>query len=209
MEIASNMLLQILATWPVPSAPQWTTFFPIFSKIGFAVSNALLSPPTINVSVAASAPTVPPETGASSMTIFFCAAEAATSRAVCGSMVLQSISKVPGFTLASNCPVPAYTSRTWGEEGSIVMTTSAFFTVSATDVAAVAPVATTLATASGNTSNTASACPALTRLRAIGPPILPNPMNPIFISFLLALSDQFEGWSLRGALFATKQSRIS
>ena len=51
--------------------------------------------------VPAAAPPVPPETGASPMSTPLAAAALDTSRAVCGSMVLQSTVGVPGRTPAS------------------------------------------------------------------------------------------------------------
>src|SRR5579885_2573824 len=44
-----------------------------------------------------------------------------------------------------------------------------------------APAATASATAASTTSNTTSWWPALSRLRAMGAPMLPSPMNPILI----------------------------
>src|SRR6202008_3135003 len=65
MEMPRIMLLQILAACPAPAPPQCTIFLPMFSSTGLAAANALSSPPHMKVSVAALAPPVPPETGAS------------------------------------------------------------------------------------------------------------------------------------------------
>ena len=61
------MLLQILAAWPLPDGPAWMIVRPIARRIGSARAKASASPPTMNVKVPASAPIVPPETGASSI----------------------------------------------------------------------------------------------------------------------------------------------
>lgn len=59
------MLLQIFAAWPAPAPPQCTAFLPITESSGSARANAASSPPAMKVRVPASAPTTPPETGAS------------------------------------------------------------------------------------------------------------------------------------------------
>ena len=100
----SSMLLHIFTAWPAPEAPAWKTFFPINWSSGRAVSRSPSEPPTMKVSVPASAPPVPPETGASSMPMPFARAAAATSRAVPGSMVLQSTSSASGRQVASTPP---------------------------------------------------------------------------------------------------------
>ena len=64
----------------------------------------------------------------------------------------------------------------------MVTTASPCDAAAAADVAATAPSATSASRLERTTSNTCSACPAFTRLRAMGPPMLPNPMNAIFIS---------------------------
>ena len=61
------MLLQILAAWPAPAPPAWITALPICSSKGRARSNASSLPPTMKVSVPASAAAMPPETGASTI----------------------------------------------------------------------------------------------------------------------------------------------
>ena len=62
----------------------------------------------------------------------------------------------------------------------MVMTTSLRAAAALADTAAVAPRATRVSTLRCTTSNTASECPAFSRLRAMGPPMLPNPMNATF-----------------------------
>mmetsp|Transcript_42774 Transcript_42774/g.108194 ORF Transcript_42774/g.108194 Transcript_42774/m.108194 type:complete len:239 (+) Transcript_42774:234-950(+) len=118
--IASTRLLHSLAAWPLPDGPQWTTRFPMTASTGSAAAMASCLPPHMKVSVPAAAPATPPDTGASIMrgarkrvseaTSAWSGApcaEAATTRAVPGSMVEQSISSglrtPPG---AANTPRP-------------------------------------------------------------------------------------------------------
>ena len=61
------MLLQTFAAWPSPAPPQCTTRRPIASSSGRAASKSSSEPPTMKASVAFSAPTTPPETGASTL----------------------------------------------------------------------------------------------------------------------------------------------
>ena len=55
--------------------------------------------------------------------------------------------------------------------------------MSAPEAPARAPEPTSAATASGTTSYTSSVCPALSRLRAIGLPMIPRPIKPIRATF--------------------------
>ena len=59
MEMPKSMLLQILAAWPVPTPPQWTTFLPMFPRISLALSKLEALPPTIKVNRASRAATTP------------------------------------------------------------------------------------------------------------------------------------------------------
>lgn len=77
-------------------------FFPMAARTGLPRSKSSARPPTMEVSVPASAPPVPPETGASSMGFPFSAA--ATSRAVWGAMVLESTAMTPGRRFSRTPP---------------------------------------------------------------------------------------------------------
>jgi hypothetical protein len=71
MVVAKSKLFAILATCPIPEAPQWTMFFPMYCKTSsFARWKAFSVPPHMNVKVPAAAPPVPPETGASILKYF-------------------------------------------------------------------------------------------------------------------------------------------
>lgn len=49
LAIRDLMLLQIFAAWPAPASPQWMIFFPIASRIGFALAKASSVPPAMKV----------------------------------------------------------------------------------------------------------------------------------------------------------------
>src|SRR5882724_4190946 len=160
MEMPRIRLLQIFAACPLPGPPAWITALPIFSRMGRAAAKAVPLPPTMKVSVAASAPATPPDTGASSISNPAAAAAAWTARPMMPSR-------------------PRYTSRTCSPAGSIVMTAAAPATSAPRSAAAIAPAATAFATAGAWVSNAHTSWPAATRLRTIGRPMFPNPINPI------------------------------
>ena len=85
------MLLTSLATVPVPSSPIWITLALNDCSTGRASSNTFLSPPTMMAMVAASAPTVPPLTGASSMAMPLAAIAAPIFFTIDGALVERSI----------------------------------------------------------------------------------------------------------------------
>ena len=86
-----NMLLTSLATVPLPSPPMWITLALNDCSTGSASSNTFLSPPTMMAMVAASAPVVPPLTGASSMAMPLAAMAAPIFFTIDGALVLRSI----------------------------------------------------------------------------------------------------------------------
>src|SRR5438552_3865482 len=182
------MLLQVLAACPLPAAPACTTALPIAEKIGCARANACALPPTMKVSVAACAPATPPETGASSIARPLLSAAPATARAVSTSIVEQSISKVPGTALATTPSSPRYTSRTSWPLGSIVIITSAIAQTRAREPGMLPPAAPKFSTAVSLTSSPLTEWPALSRLRAIGKPMLPRPTKPIRAIAVLVLA---------------------
>src|SRR3982075_1781845 len=188
METARIMLLQISAASPPPAPPQCTIFLPIFSSTGFAAAMALSSPPHMKVSVAPLAPPVPPDTGASTEATPCFAAIACACFALSTSMVEQSIINAP-FATAGNISVQ--TETTCLPAGSIVITTSAAFTAAAALSAMAAPSAFAWLREASTRSKPVTLSPALTRLAAIGPPMLPRPMNAMFAIALFPPLQQF------------------
>src|SRR5690554_3019379 len=63
----------------------------------------------------------------------------------------------------------------------VMIISTSLLASSAMLAAAVAPASTRPATALWERSDTVSSCPALSRFRAIGPPMLPSPIKPIFM----------------------------
>uniref|UniRef100_A0A6B0ULM0 Putative secreted protein n=1 Tax=Ixodes ricinus TaxID=34613 RepID=A0A6B0ULM0_IXORI len=98
IEMASIMLLQILAAWPQPTPPQCITFLPMQSRISFAAWASASFPPTMNVSVPALAAFTPPDTGASMKVAPFASTSFAISCDTEGSIVLLSIKSDPVCT---------------------------------------------------------------------------------------------------------------
>ena len=86
-----SMLLTSLATVPVPSPPMWITLALNDCSTGRASSNTFLSPPTMMAIVAASAPVVPPLTGASSMAMPLAAMAAPIFFTIDGALVERSM----------------------------------------------------------------------------------------------------------------------
>src|SRR5215470_6327310 len=185
MEIARIMLLQILTPCPAPAAPQCTIFLPIFSSTGFAAANAFSSPPHMKVSVAPLAPPVPPETGASTERTPCLAASACACRALSTSIVELSMISAP-WPMAGT--ISFHTDSTCLPAGSMVTTTSAPFTAPAAVSAITAPSLFAWLREASTRSKATTLWPALTRLAAIGPPMLPRPMNAI-VAISLVLPD--------------------
>mmetsp|Transcript_20438 Transcript_20438/g.45582 ORF Transcript_20438/g.45582 Transcript_20438/m.45582 type:complete len:250 (+) Transcript_20438:621-1370(+) len=123
IDTASTKLLHSLAACPLPTGPQCTMDFPISASSGRLLSTPASSPPTMNVRLAFSAPTTPPETGAST-NVPTVAAALPTSRATAGSMVEQSTSASPCMAsgATSNPLAPICTFCTCSELGSMLTT---------------------------------------------------------------------------------------
>src|SRR5690554_4864186 len=175
----NSMLLHIFATCPAPCSPARNTDFPMHSSNGRASSTSALSPPQIKVNVPALAPATPPETGASIKRTPCSVNPFASSRAASALMVLESITSAPlGIKELMPCS-PKYKLNTCLSAGNIDTTTFAFATAAIAEGATSAPAADNTARASADKSNTVTEWPALTKLMAIGPPILPKPINVI------------------------------
>ena len=126
------------------------------------------------------APGSPPLTGASRNEQACSAAIAANSFDSTGVTELMSAMIVP-FAAPANTPsAPLRIVRTIGPLGTIVITMSAPVAASFADDAAFAPSAAIACTASVATSKAVTAKPAFSRLRTMGFPIIPSPINPIF-----------------------------
>ena len=144
---ATMIWLASLVVLPAPTSPQRTTEAPMAARISLHLSKTSCLPPTMKERVPSMALGSPPETGASSISTPFSARAAAISFEATGLMELQSIKTLPGFMWEAT-PLfasPSMTCLTWGELGSMVMTTSHASPISAW-VAPLAPAASSSAT---------------------------------------------------------------
>ncbi len=129
-------------------------------------------------SVAASAPAVPPDTGASRCSIPRASSRAAMSRVATGEMVAMSTTIVPGCAPSTMPFAPSATASLSALAMTMVKTTSASAATSAGEPQARAPASTCGCIASGRRAHTASGCPARRRCSAIGRPMAPRPIQP-------------------------------
>ena len=168
-----------LTVWPEPAGPTCTTVLPTASNTGLAASKSSAAPPTMIESTPSMAPASPPDTGASSTRNPRSAPSAASAAATSGRMLEKSMTSAPDGAFSKTPPGPARTAWTSGESGTMVATTSASRTASAMSLAPRPPAATSCSTRSGLRLYPVTSNPALTRLAAIGAPMMPSPTNPI------------------------------
>ncbi len=116
------------------------------SRAGRADSSVVASPPTITVSVPASAPAVPPDSGASRNPAPVAVTRSCWALDTSGSMVEQSTTTWPARKAGSMASI---TSTTWGELGTHRTTISLDSATPAGDPPVVAPSATALSTGPG------------------------------------------------------------
>ena len=161
---------------------------PSASNSGLASAKSAASPPTMIDSTASIAPASPPETGASRVRTPFSRAALPTLMEVCGVIEDMSITRVPAPTFSRTPPSPRMTASTCGSAGTMVMTTSASFTASAMLAAPWPPAATTVSIEAWERSKPVTWWPALTRLTAMGLPMMPRPTKAILREALIASS---------------------
>lgn len=135
----------------------------------------------MKVSVPAAAPPVPPDTGASTNAPPCSRTSAPNACALAGSIVLESITVAPAPRPASTPFSPDSTERTCGAAGSIVITNVAPDAASRGEAATCAPASCSARNASALRSNACTSWPAFSRFSAIGAPMWPRPINPIFM----------------------------
>ena len=167
-----------LVVWPVPDSPTRITFGPSSANSGFARSTASAGPPTIMVSVASRAPCGPPDTGESSMSTPRSPSRPAMVRVAVGSMVLMSMTRLPGRAPWTTPSGPSSTCSTSRVPVTMVKTTSLRPATAAGVGQTAAPAAARGRVDSARRANTAIAWPPFIRWSAIGRPIVPSPMNP-------------------------------
>src|SRR5262245_18146234 len=160
----------------------WVTVRPIAANTGCARANTSGSPPAMIDSVPAIAPCSPPDTGASRKPTPAAAQRAASVRAVSGAIVLVSITTRPRAAPVRTPSGPVTTSSTSGPSGRQVTTASAAAATAAGVSAARAPSSTRGSTRARRLPWTTTSWPALSRLRAMGAPMMPRPITPTRMS---------------------------
>ena len=170
--------LIILAVEPMPaSRPQSNTREPMAPSTGRARSSTSAAAEHMIVSAAALAPLVPPDTGASSTARPMSASRAAV-RAACAGAWVQPMPTMAPRGSAAAAPCSNSTASACSPDTTISHSSSASRAASAALAAAWPPAATSASAAPARTSKPRTACPALTRLTAIGTPIAPRPTKP-------------------------------
>src|SRR5690242_11228674 len=108
-------------------------------------------------------------------------------------MVELSMNSVPGRAEAIRPAGPRNTSRTCWPLGSMVMTASAPSVTATVEDLHVIPALPAASIAEALTSKPRTSWPAFARLAAIGPPMLPSPINPT--TLMIVSSFAFLCWS--------------
>ena len=162
------------------------TWSPIASSTLRLSLNTFSSPPTSSAILPDFAPWGPPDTGASSMLMPCSAQRADSERTTVGELVVRSNHTPPRFIDAIRSAPTASASRGPGRE---VSTTSTALPSACTLSAQVAPAASCGLAASARTSKTTRSKPALRKLSAMDPPMVPSPMNPIFMNYSLVVQN--------------------
>src|SRR5689334_2289256 len=146
-------------------------------RISPARAKSASLPPQKMVSVPFSAPSDPPETGASTIPIPRSASRAAMSAVADGDTVEQSTTRPPLARPSATPPGPSSTCSRSGVSETQVKTASAACAASAGDAARSAPSAASGSSRSRVRLCTVTSCPASIRCRAMGPPIVPRPIT--------------------------------
>ena len=175
----------------MPLAPIWVIVLPIAANTGRQRSRIAASPPTMMDKVPAIAPPSPPLTGASSMWACFSLRRVAIIRVACGEMVLISMTTASGRILSITPFSPRMTLSTSGVSETIVITTGLFPATSLGVFAVLAPSAARRSAFAVVRLYTVTSNPAFIKLRAIGIPMMPRPINPTFFSIISCPSRLF------------------
>ena len=133
------------------------------------------------VSVPAMAPGSPPDTGASSATTPRSDRRAAIDCAAAGAMVLMSMWMWPALAPSATPSAPSVTCSTSGASATMLIVIDARRATSAALAQSPAPASSSGCIDSRRRLHTCTRWPALMRLRAMGRPMRPSPMNPTSI----------------------------
>ena len=151
---------------------------PIALKRSPHASNVSTGPPAMIDSSPEAARTVPPLTGASSIAIPRAASCSPRRLAANGSIVLMHTTTCPGPAVRITPCSPAMTDSACAVVSTMTMVRSLAAATWSGEAATRAPRWRKASTFAATTSWTTRENPCLTRLSAIGPPMLPSPMNP-------------------------------
>ncbi len=167
--------LTALTAWPAPIGPTWVIVRPIAARTGRACSTSAASPPTKIVRVALRAPSLPPETGASTIRRPRSARRAAKSQLPDGAMVEQSTMSVPAAAPSTTPPAPNRTASTSGVSETQMTAMSTPATASDGLSANVTPRSASSGARPGVRFQPTTSNPPRARLAAIAAPIVPRP----------------------------------
>ncbi len=167
-----------LTACPEPIGPTWVIVLPRAARIGRARSTSAASPPTKIVNVAFWAPSLPPDTGASTRAMSRFASSLAKPRVAPGEIVEQSMTSVPGLAPAATPSGPSRTAATSGVSDTQMTSVSTERATSAGVAARSTPRLSSSGARSGVRFHAVTANPARARFAAIAAPIVPRPMNP-------------------------------
>ena len=167
--------LTALTAWPAPIGPTWVMVLPIAARTGRARSTSADSPPTKIVSVAFLAPSLPPETGASTMDRPCSLRRAAKSQLPEGAIVEQSTISVPARAPPATPSWPNRTASTSGVSDTQMTTISAVAAAAAGFGAVSTPRSSSAGARPGVRFHAITWKPPRARLAAIAAPIVPSP----------------------------------
>ena len=176
---AHMIWLVALAACPWPVGPRWTTVLPIASSTGRARSKACGSPPHMMASVPFFAPSTPPLTGQSRNATPASPSDASASRAVPAETVEQSITMAPGRRAGLIRSTSSSTSRS--AETHITTTSHPAASAAGSSKAGAPVMVVSSAARAGVRFQAPESSPAPARLTAMGSPMAPSPMNPVFM----------------------------
>ena len=157
------------------------TFERALSQAVQQAAKAFSGPPQITESAPASAPLVPPETGASSSMMPLAESSSPSARSAVTSTVLMQITICPGAAPAAK---PLITDSACAVVSTMQMECAHCRAMASGAWATSAPASDSACTLRASISCTTRPKPAFSRLRAIGSPIAPSPTKPIFSAMI-------------------------
>src|SRR6185369_1750613 len=171
-----------LTACPEPIGPTWVIVVPRLWSTGLARSRSAASPPMKIDRVPFFAPSLPPETGPSSIWTPVAASRSANWRVADGEIVDMSTTSVPAAAPSATPAGPKRTASTSGVSETMVITTSLAAATAAGLSRRWTPRSSNSAARPGVRFQALTSKPARAALAAIAPPIVPSPTNPTCIA---------------------------